>query len=170
MHGSVGGIRKGSRHAGGVALATVILPNLSALRAGAREAQFAATLDWAVRGVLLIGVPAALALMLLAEPILVTLFQYGALTPHDIDMAALSLRAYSAGLVAFMLVKILAPGFYAREDTATPVRIGIIAMVANMVMNLLFVLPLLWYFNIGHVGLALATSCSAWRVVQGRSR
>jgi putative peptidoglycan lipid II flippase len=146
----------------GIAIATVILPNLSALRAGAREAQFAATLDWAVRGVLLIGVPAALALMLLAEPILVTLFQYGALTPHDIDMAALSLRAYSAGLVAFMLVKILAPGFYAREDTATPVRIGIIAMVANMVMNLLFVLPLLWYFNVGHVGLALATSCSAW--------
>ena len=77
-------------------------------------------------------------------------------------MAALSLRAYSLGLVAFMLIKVLAPGYYARKDTATPVKIGIIAMVANMVMNLAFVLPLLWYFNVGHLGLALATSASAW--------
>ncbi|KAA1188351.1 murein biosynthesis integral membrane protein MurJ [Pseudohalioglobus sediminis] len=146
----------------GIAIATVILPNLSAHRAAAREQQFAVTLDWAMRSVLLIGVPAALALVLLAKPILVTLFQYGALTPRDVDMAALSLRAYSLGLVAFMLVKVLAPGFYARKDTATPVKIGIIAMVANMVLNLAFVLPLLWYFNLGHVGLALATSASAW--------
>ena len=146
----------------GIAIATVILPNLSAHRAAAREDQFAVTLDWAVRSVLLIGVPAALALILLAEPILVTLFQYGALTPRDIEMASLSLRAYSLGLVAFMLIKVLAPGFYARKDTATPVKIGIIAMVANMVMNLLFVLPLLWYFNVGHLGLALATSLSAY--------
>ncbi|MEP4145663.1 MAG: murein biosynthesis integral membrane protein MurJ [Halioglobus sp.] len=146
----------------GIAIATVILPNLSAHRAAAREDQFASTLDWAMRSVLLIGVPAALALILLAEPILITLFQYGALTPGDVDMAALSLRAYSLGLVAFMLIKILAPGYYARKDTATPVKIGIIAMAANMVMNLAFVLPLLWYFNVGHVGLALATSASAW--------
>ena len=146
----------------GIAIATVILPNLSAHRAAAREDQFASTLDWAMRSVLLIGVPAALALILLAEPILITLFQYGALTPNDVDMAALSLRAYSLGLVAFMLIKILAPGYYARKDTATPVKIGIIAMAANMVMNLTFVLPLLWYFNVGHVGLALATSASAW--------
>lgn len=146
----------------GIAIATVILPNLSAHRAAAREEQFAFTLDWAMRSVLLIGVPAALALVLLAEPILITLFQYGALTPRDVDMAALSLRAYSLGLVAFMLIKILAPGYYARQDTATPVKIGIIAMAANMIMNLAFVLPLLWYFNVGHLGLALATSASAW--------
>ncbi|KZX56910.1 lipid II flippase MurJ [Halioglobus sp. HI00S01] len=146
----------------GIAIATVILPNLSAHRAAAREQEFAVTLDWATRSVLLIGVPAAVALILLAEPILVTLFQYGELTPGDIHMASLSLRAYSLGLIAFMLIKILAPGFYARQDTATPVKIGIIAMAANMVMNLAFVLPLLWYLNIGHVGLALATSCSAW--------
>jgi hypothetical protein len=71
----------------------------------------------------------------LAEPILITLFQYGALTPADIAMARLSLQAYSLGLVAFMLVKVLAPGFYARSDMVTPVRIGIIAMVAYMVLN-----------------------------------
>ena len=146
----------------GIAIATVILPNLSAHRAAEREEKFASTLDWAMRSVLLIGVPAAVALILLAEPILITLFQYGALTPGDVEMAALSLRAYSLGLVAFMLIKVLAPGYYARKDTATPVKIGIIAMVANMVMNLLFVLPLLWYFNVGHLGLALATSVSAW--------
>jgi putative peptidoglycan lipid II flippase len=77
-------------------------------------------------------------------------------------MASLSLRAYSLGLCAFMLVKVLAPGFYARQDMRTPVRIGIWAMVANMGMNLLFVLPLVYFFNIGHVGLALATSGSAF--------
>ena len=146
----------------GIAIATVILPNLSAHRAADREGQFSLTLDWAVRCVLLIGVPAAVALMLLAEPILITLFQYGALTPDDVTMAALSLRAYSLGLIAFMLVKVLAPGFYARKDTATPVKIGIIAMAANMVLNLLFVLPLMYYWNIGHLGLALATSVAAY--------
>lgn len=146
----------------GIAIATVILPNLSAHRAADREDRFASTLDWAMRSVLLIGVPAAAALILLAEPILITLFQYGALTATDVEMAALSLRAYSLGLVAFMLVKVLAPGYYARKDTATPVKIGIIAMAANMVMNLIFVLPLMWYLGIGHLGLALATSCAAW--------
>jgi len=146
----------------GIAIATVILPNLSAHRAAAREGQFSLTLDWAMRSVLLIGVPAAVALILLAKPILITLFQYGALTPSDVDMAALSMRAYSLGLIAFMLVKVLAPGFYARKDTVTPVKIGIVAMVANMVMNLLFVLPLMYYWNIGHLGLALATSIAAY--------
>ena len=146
----------------GIAIATVILPNLSAHRAAAREDQFASTLDWAMRCVLLIGVPAAVALILLAEPILITLFQYDAFTAKDVAMASLSMRAYSLGLVAFMLVKILAPGYYARKDTATPVKIGIIAMAANMVMNLVFVLPLMYYLGIGHLGLALATSCAAW--------
>jgi len=146
----------------GIAIATVILPNLSAHRAAARDGDFSVTLDWAVRCVLLIGVPAAIALLLLAKPILITLFQYGALTPGDVDMAALSLRAYSLGLIAFMLVKVLAPGFYARKDTATPVKIGIVAMAANMLLNLLFVLPLMHYWNVGHLGLALATSVAAW--------
>jgi putative peptidoglycan lipid II flippase len=145
----------------GIAIATVILPNLSAHRAAAREAHFSATLDWAMRWVLLIGVPSTLALILLAEPILITLFYNGALTPKDVDMSVLSLRALSLGLVAFMLIKVLAPGFYAHMDIATPVKIGIMAMVANMVMNLLFALPLMYLWNIGHMGLALATSLAA---------
>ena len=77
-------------------------------------------------------------------------------------MATFSLRAYSTGLVAFMLVKVLAPGFFARQDIATPVRIGVVAMVSNMFLNLLFVLPLHHYWQMGHVGLALATSVSAF--------
>jgi putative peptidoglycan lipid II flippase len=92
---------------------------------------------------------------------MITLFQYGELTSRDVDMSALSLRALSLGLVAFMLIKVLAPGFYAHMDTATPVKIGIIAMVANMVMNLLIALPLMYLLNIGHMGLALATSLAA---------
>ena len=146
----------------GIAIATVLLPNLSAHSAAARESAFSATLDWALRNVLIIGIPAAAALILLAEPILITLFQNGALTARDVEMAALSLRAYSIGLVAFMLVKILAPGYYARKDTRTPVKIGIIAMAANMLMNVAFVLPLMHFWNIGHVGLALATSLAAF--------
>jgi putative peptidoglycan lipid II flippase len=146
----------------GIAIATVILPNLSAHRAAEREADFSLTLDWAVRAVLLVGVPAAVALIILAQPILISLFQYGELTPHDVMMASLSLQAYSLGLVAFMLIKVLAPGFYARKDTATPVKIGILAMVVNMVLNLVLVLPLMHYWNVGHLGLALATAIAAF--------
>ncbi|QSP96118.1 murein biosynthesis integral membrane protein MurJ [Marinobacter salinisoli] len=140
----------------GIAIATVILPSLSRKHAAASADQFAATLDWAVRAVLLIGLPAALALALLAEPLIATLFHYGAVTDRDVMMSAQSLRAYSAGLLAFMLIKVLAPGFFAREDTRTPVKIGIIAMVANMALNLMLIFPL------AHAGLALATSLSAW--------
>lgn len=140
----------------GIAIATVILPSLSRKHAEKSPEAFAAMLDWAVRMVLLIGVPAALALWLLAEPMLVTLFQYGAMTPHDVTQAGLSLRAYSLGLLAFMLIKVLAPGYFSRQDTKTPVRIGIIAMVANMALNLALIVPL------AHAGLALATSLSAF--------
>ncbi|WP_116367376.1 murein biosynthesis integral membrane protein MurJ [Parahaliea mediterranea] len=146
----------------GVAIATVILPSLSSHRAAERGEDFTLTLDWAVRMILLVAVPAAVALLVLAQPILVTLFQYGELGSRDVRMASYSLQAYSLGLIAFMLIKVLAPGFYARQDTRTPVRIGVIAMAANMVFNVLFVLPLLFWFGLGHVGLALATSASAW--------
>ncbi len=145
-----------------IAIGTVILPSLSRLNAAANSADFAATIDWALRAVLLIGVPAAAALVVLAEPILVTLFQYGELDGRDVSMAALSLRAYSLGLLAFMLIKVLAPGYFARQDMKTPVRIGIYAMVANMVMNIALVVPLHHYWAVGHVGLALATALSAW--------
>ncbi len=140
----------------GVAIGTVILPALSKRHADQSKEHFAAMLDWAIRIVLLLGLPAALALAVLAEPLLITLFHYGAMTDNDIQMAAMSLRAYAFGLVAFMLIKVLAPGFFARQDTKTPVKVGIIAMVANMVFNLLLIWPL------AHAGLALATALSAF--------
>jgi putative peptidoglycan lipid II flippase len=146
-----------------VAIATVILPNLSRHHASESKQAFSDTLDWALRMVLIIAVPAAAALVLLAEPILVTLFFYGdVMTVRDMAMATLSLRAYAVGLVAFMLIKVLAPGFFARQDMRTPVRIGVIAMVSNMFLNLMFVLPLHHYYQIGHLGLAAATSVSAF--------
>jgi len=147
----------------GVAIATVILPNLSRHYIAESQRAFSETLDWALKTILMIAVPAAVALALLAEPILLTLFYYGeVMTMRDMSMAALSLRAYAAGLIGFMLIKVLAPGFFARQDMRTPVRIGIIAMVANMALNLLLVIPLHAYWQIGHMGLATATSISAF--------
>ncbi len=119
-------------------------------------------MNWALRLILLIALPATVALFVLAEPILATLFLYGQTTAVDIDMSALSLRAYALGLTAFMLIKVLAPGYFSRQDTKTPVKIGVVAMVANMVMNIVFVVPLYLYWNVGHLGLALATSLSAF--------
>lgn len=140
----------------GIAIATVILPSLSRQHVSASAEQFSATLDWALRLVCLLALPAALALFVLAEPLIVTLFQYGAMTAHDVGMAAMSLRAYSVGLLAFMLIKVLAPGYFSRQDIKTPVRIGMWAMLVNMVLNLILIWPL------QHAGLALATSISAF--------
>jgi putative peptidoglycan lipid II flippase len=147
----------------GIAIATVILPNLSRHHVAQSTQAFSQTLDWALKMILLIAVPAAAALILLAEPILVTLFYYGeVMTIRDMAMASLSLKAYAAGLIAFMLIKVLAPGFFARQDMRTPVRIGVIAMVMNMLFNLLLVIPLHSYWQVGHLGLAAATSLSAF--------
>jgi len=147
----------------GIALATVILPHLSKNHAQASPEKFSATLDWALRLIVVAGIPATLGLFILAKPMLTTLFYGGEFAVHDIEMASLSLMAYSTGLMGFILVKILVPGFYARQDTKTPVRIGIIAMVSNMVLNLLFVAPLVMFdFPGPHMGLALATACSAF--------
>jgi len=147
----------------GIALATVILPKLSKDYVTTSAAMFSLTLDWALRLVWVIAVPAAVGLAVLAGPMLATLFYGGAFTEHDIYMSSLSLMAYSLGLLGFILVKVLAPGYYARQDTKTPVKIGIKAMGANMVLNILFVVPLVMMdFNGTHVGLALATACSAF--------
>ena len=147
----------------GIALATVILPNLSQKHAKASRAEFSATLDWALRLAIIITVPAAVGLIILAGPILITLFQYDAFQPEDVRMSTYSLVAYSAGLPAFIAVKVLAPGYYARQDTTTPVKIAIAAMVTNMVLNLLFVgLLLLRGFEGPHAGLALASSAAAY--------
>ncbi len=147
----------------GVALSTVILPSLSREHAAEDPARFRRLLDQALRWVLLLGAPATFGLLLLAEPIVITLFQYDRFTPQHAAMVALALQAYALGLPAFLLVKVLAPGFYSRQDTRTPVRIGMLAMGVNMVLNLVFVLSLLRLgFEGPHAGLALATAGSSW--------
>jgi len=147
----------------GIALATVILPNLSRKHAKASSAEFSATLDWALRLAVIITVPAAVGLVILAGPILITLFQYDAFQPDDVRMSSYSLIAYSTGLPAFIAVKVLAPGYYARQDTSTPVKIAIVAMVTNMALNLLFVGLLLFRgFEGPHAGLALASAAAAY--------
>jgi len=139
----------------GIALSTVILPSLSKKHASASKAEFSHTIDWALRWVFIIATPAAIGLIWLAEPLLMTLFQYGEFTPEDAHKASLSLMAYGLGLLPFIFIKVLAPGYFARQDTKTPVKIGIIAMVTNMVLNIILMM------HYAHVGLALATSISA---------
>jgi putative peptidoglycan lipid II flippase len=145
----------------GVGIATVILPALSR-QYSAQSGEQHQTLDWALRMVLLVAVPSALALVVLAKPILMTLFQYGETSEFAMVMASYSLQAYALGLAAFMLIKVLVTGYFSRQDTRTPVRIGVIAMLANMVMNVAFVLPFHFLWQIGHAGLALATTGSAF--------
>jgi len=139
----------------GIALATVLLPNLSSEHAKKATEKFSGTLDWALRWVFLIAVPAAVGLAVLAVPVLATLFQYDEFTSYATIMSGKSLLAYSLGLPAFILIKIFATGFFSRQDTKTPVKIGAIAMVANIGLNFL----LIGLFQ--HAGLALATSLSA---------
>jgi len=147
----------------GIALATVILPKLSKDHATSSNETFSATLDWALRCAMLVGLPAAVGLMVLAAPMLTTLFYGGAFTPEDVYLSSLSLMAYSSGLMGFILIKVFAPGFYARQDTKTPVKIGIKAMIANMGLNIIFVVPLyMMEFKGAHTGLALATAVSAY--------
>jgi len=147
----------------GIAIATVILPTLSQQHARASRDQFNQTLNWALRLVTLITIPACVGLFILAGPILASLFEYGEFSANDTYLASLSLMAYMLGLPALISIKILAPGYYARQDTRTPVRIGIIAMVSNMLMNIAFVVPMVMLdYEAPHVGLALATSISAY--------
>ena len=140
----------------GIALATVALPSLAARHAQDDAAGFDATLDWALRLVLVIAVPAALGLGVLAVPMISTVFQYGEFGELAVRMSALSLSAYAGGLVAFVAVKVLAAGFHARQQMRTPVRIAVVAMIANVVLNIALVGPF------AHAGLALASSLAAW--------
>jgi len=140
----------------GIAIATVILPALSRKHVDAHSEGFSHTMDWGVRMVTLLGVPAMLGLMVLAKPMLMVLFMRGEFSANDVEQASMSLLAYAAGLLNFMLIKVLAPGYYSRQDTRTPVRYGIIAMVSNMVFNAIFA----WFY--GFVGLAAATALSAF--------
>jgi putative peptidoglycan lipid II flippase len=143
----------------GIAIATVILPNLSSHHARESKASFSATIDWALRSVLLIGVPAAAALFVLARPMATTLFYGGEFDAEDVGMSSL---AFAPGLLGFILVKVLVPGFYSRQDTTTPVRIGVRALVLGMVLNVVFVGGLLWTdWAPAHIGLAAATTLSS---------
>ncbi|AVV83395.1 multidrug transporter MurJ [Shewanella putrefaciens] len=139
----------------GIAIGTVILPALSRNHVNAEGAGFGKTMDWGIKAILLLGLPAMMGLIVLAKPMLMVLFMRGAFSVHDVEMASYSLMAYGSGLLSFMLIKVLAPGYYSRQDTKTPVRYGIIAMITNMGFNLLFAVPF------GYVGLAIATSMSA---------
>ena len=140
----------------GIAIATVILPSLSRQNAVQDKEKYSKTLDWGLRSVLVVGLPASLGLVLLAGPILATLFNYGEFGQRDVVMARDSLVAFAIGLPAFMLVKVLASGFYAKQNIKLPVKIGVVALVANT----LLVLCLIWKFK--HAGLALATSLAAF--------
>jgi len=146
----------------GIALATVTLPYLSRQYASRSLTAFSATLDWSMRLVALIALPAALGLALLAEPLVATIFYGGAFAEQEVVLTALALRAFAFGLIGFSFVKILAPAYFARENTVTPVRIGLIALAVNFVLSV----SLAWYLTrIGyaatHAGLALAISVAA---------
>jgi putative peptidoglycan lipid II flippase len=139
----------------GLALATVILPDLSKIVARGDTQAYSHTLDWALRWVFLVTVPAMVGLIVLAEPILATLFYNGEFTVQDVMKTSYSLMAYAVGLSGFVLVKVLASGFYSRQDTRTPVKIAVIAMSTNMILNIALIFPL------QHAGLALATALAA---------
>jgi putative peptidoglycan lipid II flippase len=146
----------------GIAVATVILPTLSSQHAKSSNASFDATVDWALRSVLLIGLPAAVGLFLLAEPLLATLFYGGEFDATDVAMAGGALMAFAPGLLGFILVKVLVAGFYSRQDSRTPVAIGVRALLVGMVLNVVFVVTLVrtgWAPP--HIGLAAATTISS---------
>lgn len=140
----------------GIALATVILPSLARRHARKSHEDFSHLLDWGLRWVFLIAVPASVALVILSGPLLTTFFYFGKFTAHDVRMSSDALMAFSFGLLGFIVIKVLAPGFYARQDTKTPMRIGAMSMGVNIVLSLLLVMPL------KHVGLALAISLAAF--------
>ncbi|UCC15356.1 MAG: murein biosynthesis integral membrane protein MurJ [Gammaproteobacteria bacterium] len=145
-----------------IALATVILPGLSRHHAGKSPQAFSATLDWALKLAMVIALPAAVGMFFLAAPMVATLFNYGAFGAEDVRMAAFSVMAYSLGLMAFTLVKVLSPAYFSRQDTRTPVRISVIALLTNILLNIVIVLPMM-HFGIAapHAGLALATGLAA---------
>jgi putative peptidoglycan lipid II flippase len=139
----------------GVAVGTILLPSLSKAHAQTDAEATTRLLDWGLRVALLLAIPAAAALAVIALPLITTLFHYGRFGPQDAWMTRQALMAYSVGLVGMILVKILAPGFYARQNIATPVRIAVLTLLATQAMNLAFIVPL------KHAGLALAVGLGA---------
>ncbi|GEQ97446.1 putative lipid II flippase MurJ [Iodidimonas gelatinilytica] len=140
----------------GIAVGTVLLPHLSRTLAGGSAVEAIHHHNRAIEFALILTLPAAFALATVPQPLISALFQHGAFTADDSQATAWALAAFAAGLPAFVLIKVLVPGFYAREDMKTPVKIALLALVTNLVLNLLLMGPL------RHVGLALATSIAAW--------
>jgi putative peptidoglycan lipid II flippase len=134
----------------GAALGTILLPSLAKCHTDDKHAEFSSLLDWGLRLTLMLTLPAALALAILAVPLLATLFQHGAFTANDVLQSRSALVAYSVGLAGLILVKVLAPGFYSRQDIRTPVKIALITLTATQAMNLAFIG---W---LRHAGLALS--------------
>lgn len=146
-----------------IAIGTVILPALATQFATKSEAQFSATLDWGLRTMLIIGVPAALGLVLFAGPLVATLFGHGQFGADDVRMTTYALWAYGFGFLGFSLVKVLVPGFFARQETRVPMRYAIISLCCGMTLSLsFFAFAQLTEFQAPHAGLAAATSTSAW--------
>lgn len=140
----------------GVAIATVILPHLSRKHAEQSLSQFSRALDWGLRTILLIGVPAGLGLSLFAMPLIASCFAYGKFNAYDLIQTQKSLFTLALGVPAFMMVKVLASGFYAQQDISTPVKVGAISMVVNTLLCCAFV----WYF--AHAGLTLASALAGY--------
>lgn len=139
----------------GVALGTILLPSLAKHHADDDPGEYSKLLDWGLRMTLVLAAPAAVGLGVLAVPLIATLFHYGEFTPRDVEMTRQALVAYSVGLLGLILVKVLAPGFYARQDIRTPVKIAIFTLLATQTMNMIFIWPL------QHAGLALAIGLGA---------
>ena len=139
----------------GVALGTILLPSLSKSFASGNHDEYNRLMDWGLRLCFLLALPSAVALGILAKPLTVSLFQYGKFTDHDAAMTQQALVAYSVGLMGLIVVKVLAPGFYSRQDIKTPVRIAIVTLIMTQLMNLAFIGPL------KHAGLALSIGLAA---------
>ncbi len=139
----------------GVALGVILLPQLSAAQAKDDARTYSGLLDWGLRLVLLLALPCAAALLVFPKALVAVLYHYGAFVPRDVDMTVLALRGYGVGLMGLVGVKILAPGFYARQDIRTPVKIAVVVLALTQAMNLLFV-P-----SLGHAGLALSIGLGA---------
>jgi putative peptidoglycan lipid II flippase len=141
----------------GAALGTILLPSLAKLHADEKIEEFSSLLDWGMRLTLMLTLPAALALSLLSVPLLSTLFLHGAFTANDVMQTRSALVAYSVGLTGLIMVKVLAPGFYSRQDVRTPVKIGLLTLAVTQLLNLVFIFGL----QLAHAGLALSIGVAA---------
>jgi putative peptidoglycan lipid II flippase len=141
----------------GVALGTILLPALSRSFSSKNTEEYSRLLDWGLRLCFLLALPCALALAIISEPLTVSLFQYGKFSAHDAQMTQFALIAYAVGLLGIILVKVLAPGFYARQNISTPVRIALVTLAATQLMNLIFFFTLPY----PHAGLALSIGLAA---------